>query len=54
MCLLVSVQLIHIYVYISRVYIHIYTSFELLLFKEDFQLLNRLYDITWFGAIYAN
>ena len=24
------------------------------LFKEYVQFLNRLYDITWFGAVYAN
>ena len=27
--------------------------FDFLMIKEYFQFLNRLYDITWFGAVYA-
>jgi hypothetical protein len=26
---------------------------DFLMIKEYFQFLNRLYDITWFGAVYA-
>ena len=31
----------------------VYTDFTFKLLKEYFKFLNRLYDITWFGAFYA-